>query len=366
MHRRLRLLAPCALLALAACTGLPKTGFVEDKVVADVAVDATIAETWVAPAQSGDLDSLAVWTAEDGTAKVIATVKAEHRLQVFDADDGTPLERVGGKGPGPGAFLRPNGIAVFGDLVMVAERDNHRVQVLRLPAFEPLGSFGADTLKAPYGLWLNEVAPGELEAYVTDNYMLGADYRTVPPFDTLDRRVHRFRITTRDDDTLAFDALGTFGDTREATALRIVESIAGDAAHDRLLVADEDRRHVSTLREYTLDGRFTGGGVADGAFLGEAEGVALWACTADIGYWIAVDQVMPRTVFRLFDRITLAPRGTFRGAVTGFTDGIAVHAAGSRRFPVGALYAVHQDTAVAAFDLRDLVDALHLDRRCLE
>jgi len=36
------------------------------------------------------------------------------------------------------------------------------------------------------------------------------------------------------------------------------------------------------------------------------------------------------------------------------------------RFTAGALFAVHDDRAVAAFDLRDIVQALRLDPDCLE
>src|SRR3546814_8789109 len=80
---------------------------------------------------------------------------------------------VGSKGDGPGEFLRPNGIAIYGNYVFVAERDNHRVQVLLLPDFTPLGTFGADQLRSPYGLWIHESAPAEYEVYVTDSFMEG-------------------------------------------------------------------------------------------------------------------------------------------------------------------------------------------------
>src|SRR3546814_2693800 len=83
-----------------------------------------------------------------------------------DADTGERLRSVGGKGDRPGEFLRPNGIAIYGNHVFVAERDNHPVQVLLLPDFTPTGMFGADKLRSPYGLWIHESAPGEYEVYV--------------------------------------------------------------------------------------------------------------------------------------------------------------------------------------------------------
>ncbi|WP_337926420.1 phytase [Luteimonas saliphila] len=312
-----------------------------------------------------ELDSLATWPTEDGGTWLIATAKNTHELVVFDADSGEQLRSVGHRGGADGEFLRPNGVFVHGDVLFVSERDNRRVQMLALPDFRPLGSFGEGQLRSPYGLWVHEPVPGELHVYVTDSFMDGPRFDVVPPLEALDQRVRRYRIRFDPDGMPTVHAVGAFGDTREATALRIVESLVGDPAHDRLLVADEDRRHGTALREYTLDGRFTGGGVAPGAFLAEPEGIALWACTADAGYWIVADQLRPLTIFRVFDRVTLAPRGTFSGQVAAWTDGVALHAGATARFPAGALFAVHDDRAVAAFDLGDIARALQLDPACV-
>src|SRR3546814_4901232 len=74
------------------------------------------------------------------------------------------------------------------------------------------------------------------------------------------------------------------------------------------------------LREYTFDGQPTGRELPAGTFEAEAEGVALWSCTPDIGYWVAADQRYPQTHFLLFERESLAPRGSFMGEVTAHTD----------------------------------------------
>lgn len=329
---------------------------------------ALVPERYVSADNPGDeLDSLATWPAADGRTWLIATAKSSHSLVVFDADSGERLRAFGHKGGGPGEFLRPNGIAVYGNHLFVAERDNHRVQVFELPGFEPLGTFGAGQLTSPYGLWIHEAAPGEYEVYVTDSFMEGEHYDVVPPLEQLDRRVRRYRVTF-DDDGRRFRARdeGSFGDTSESMALRIVESIAGDPAQRRLLVADEDMRHASNLREYTFDGQPTGRELPAGTFEAQAEGVALWSCTPDSGYWVAADQRYPQTHFLLFDRDTLAARGSFMGETTAHTDGIALHAAATREFPFGALFAVHDDKAVTAFDLGDVVRALELDPRCAQ
>ncbi len=321
-----------------------------------------------APYPGEELDSLAVWAAADGT-RVIASGKASHRLSVFDADTGARLRTFGG----PEVFDRPNGLAVLAPgagrpaaLLFVVERDSHRVQAFALPGFEPAGGFGSDVLRSPYGLWVNPDARGGVEAYVTDSFMYGERFDVVPPLPELAQRVRRFRVSVEDGRVQGMLA-GSFGDTTPEGALRMVESLAGDAAHARLLVADEytgGGRRGSNLREYTLDGRYTGRSLPPGSFDAEAEGVALWPCGKAGGYWIAVDQLTPLTRFHVFDRDTLAHAGTWQGRTTSDTDGIALHSGATPGFPAGALFAVHQDKALAAFDLGEVARALRLSPAC--
>ena len=365
LHMNPRLIPGALLLALlAACHSAPppRTSAPEAP-KATAPIDAVIPEAWVSVQSPEDeLDSLAVWPTEDGHTWLIATAKSSHRLVVYDAETGERLRSVGGHGDGPLQFNRPNGIAIHGDLLFVAERDNHRVQVLSLPDFTSLGMIGQDVLRVPYGLWVRENGAENLELFVTDSFM--ADFKTgqLPPIGELDQRVKRFEVRLDDEGRLASRYLGAFGDTSEAGALRMVESIAGDTANDRLLIAEEDQRVGSTLREYTLDGLYRARSLP--LFDADAEGVALWACDAGEGYWIAVDQLRP-TVFRVFDRTTLRPLKTFSGEVVANTDGEVLYAAGTPRFPAGALFALHDDKAVAAFDLRDIVRALGLSERCM-
>ncbi len=332
-----------------------------------------VPEAWVSPPSPGDeLDSLAVWPGEAGIPWVIATAKSSHRLVVFDGDSGQRLRSGGERGRQPGQFDRPNGVAVFGDLLLVVERDNHRVQVLRLPAFEPVMTFGEDVLRSPYGLWLHETAPGQLEVFVSDSYMVRKgqgqlsndkenDWEPPPPA-ALGERIKRFRVDAGDDATVAATYLGAFGGTDAAGALHMVESIAGDTAHNRLLIAEEYPRVARTLREYTLQGRYLGRDLP--AFTADPEGVALWDCDGDRhGYWVAVDQLKP-TLFRVFDRGNLEPAGSFHGSITANTDGIALSAAASPRFPAGVLYAVSDDLSLAAFDLGEVARALGLSQAC--
>jgi 3-phytase len=367
MHRFILLPSLVTLsLLLAACASRPlATPPATARPATPATADAVIAEAWIsAPHPEEEVDSIAVWPTEDGGSWLIVTAKQTEQLIVFDAESGRRLRTVGGSGSALGQFKRPNGVAVFGDLVFVAERDNRRVQVLRLPDFTPLAAIGEHELKVPYGLWLHEVAPDELELLVTDSFM--ADFRTraLPPLGDLDQRVKRYRVLQRPDGSVQANYLGAFGDTGEAGALRMVESIAGDAANDRLLIADEDLRVGSTLRDYTLAGRYRGHSLP--SFQADAEGVSLWACDADrAGYWIASDQLSP-TLFRVYDRVSLAPVGTFSGKSVGDTDGQALYATPSARFPAGALYVQSRNESVAAFDLRDIAAALKLAPVCVE
>lgn len=325
----------------------------------------TVLERYVsAESPQDELDSLATWQTEDGHTWLIASAKSTHRLVVFDADTGKRLRDVGVEGKELGQFDRPNGVAVYGDYLFVVERDNHRVQLFSLPDFKPVGSFGEKELRSPYGLWLTETEPGELEAYVTDSFMYGKKFDEVPPLAELDQRVRRYRVQFDQNGRLRSSYGGAFGDTSEAGGLRMVESIAGDPGNDRLLIADEDRRHESTLREYSFSGKYTGRSLPQDSFAAEAEGVALWTCTNGGGYWIAVDQLAPLTVFHLFDRATLEPRGSFEGETTAHTDGVALHAATTKAFPNGALFAVHDDKSVTAFDLAEVVRVLGLSADC--
>jgi 3-phytase len=366
-----RALLPTAFLAFLAC--LPAGCATAPARPAITEADATavrVAEAYVSAPQPGEeLDSMATWRAPDGAQWLIATAKSMHRLVVFDADTGARLRDVGGKGTDDGRFRRPNGIAVAGDRVFVVERDNHRVQVLSLPDFRPLGTFGQGELRSPYGLWLAPAADGAVDLFVTDNYMLGEHFDIVPPLDTLDHRVQRYRVRFDGDGHPAAAPVARFGATTEAEALKVVESIAGDPANDRLMIADESLPH-STLREYTFAGRPTGRRIPGEPFTYEAEGVALWICRgagADRdarGYWVAVDQSSERTVFHLFDRRTLKRVGSLHGDTVAATDGIALRTEASPRFPHGALFVMHDDVSVAAFDLHAIATALKLDPRC--
>ena len=323
-----------------------------------------VAEVFLTPMTPEDnVDSPALWVDGDGKAVLLATAKASGRLMQYDGDTGALRGVVGAKGSGAGQFDRPNGIFVIDDLVFVVERDNRRVQVLRAPAMAPLGSFGADTLRQPYGLWLQRVAPGRYDVLVSDAYMAGKDATgddIVPPLAQLDRRLRRYTVAVGADAVTASLA-GNIGDTSAAGAIRIPESVWGDPAHDRLLVAEEDTHVGTSLRVYDMSGRYRGADLGKGVFKAQAEGIALWQCQDGGGYWITTDQFKDRSLFHVWDRRSLQHLGAFAGRTVGNTDGVWLHQAGTSRFPGGVFYAVHDDMGVGAFDWRDVATALKLD-----
>ncbi len=327
-----------------------------------------VAEAWLSPMTPDDnIDSPATWTSPEGATWVIATAKATDGVVVYDAATGAELRRMLDRGKDEGEFKRPNGIAVLGDHAFVVERDNQRVQVLRLPGLESVGSFGAGELVQPYGLWVRELAPGQLEVSVSDAYMAGEDADgedLTPPLAELGRRFKRYAVSFDADGRVVATHAGDFGDTTEAGAIRIPESLWGDVAHDRLLVSEEDTATGTAVREYALDGTYRGRTIGLGLFQAQAEGLALWACPDGSGYWIATDQFKDASLFHVFDRESLAHLGAFAGHTVANTDGVWLHQAATARFPAGAFYAVHDDQGVGAFDWRDVAAALSLRVDC--
>lgn len=317
----------------------------------------TVEEAWLTARDERDnVDSLAVWTGPEDRNWLLATAKESHLLIVYDAATGERLFEVGGMGDAPGRLLRPNGISVVDDRVWVVERDNHRVQVFGLPDFTPLGTFGTGVLEKPYGLWI-QVRSGGYRVFVTDAYEMPDE--SVPPDSELDRRLHRFDVTF-DDNALSARHGGALGQTSGPGVLKKVESLHGDPAHDRLLVADELAAELD-IKLFDLDGAFTGEVFADGILRHEPEGIALYACPDASGYWIVTDQDETDNRFLVFDRVTLEPLGAFTGAVTANTDGVWLHRNALPGFPGGVFYAVHDDGSAAAFDLQRVIGKLKLE-----
>ena len=309
-----------------------------------------------------NLDSATVWQDAVGNLWLYASGKKSNRIYMFDGEAGFLKGSVGGAGSEPGQFAWPNGVFVIRDLMLVVERDNHRVQVLSVPSLKALGSFGDEILKLPYGIWVRSLETG-YEAIVSDSFMDADNAGEVPPLSELDRRFARFSFDVVDGE-LSAEHLGHFGATDSAGAIRIAESLIGDDGQRRLLIADEDQAFGTRIKVYGMDGQYLSQDVGTDVFKAQAEGIALFSCADGSGYVIAADQFKDRSLFHVFDRQTLALIGSFSGKVTANTDGVWLQQAPSKVFPDGVFYAVHDDQAVAAFDWKAIASALDIRPRC--
>lgn len=311
-----------------------------------------------------EMDTPAVWYDADNKPWVIVTGKGSHQLAVFDGNNGELYNVIGEKGKELGQFKRPNAVVVFQNLALVTERDNKRIQVLRLPDFKPVMTFGEHQLQSPYGLWLNPVSPNEAVLYVTDSFMEGAKFDIFPDPKLLNQRVQVFRVKI-ENGHLAPEWIGNFGSTTPSHALHRVESLSGNPATKTLLIVDEeDKQGKSTIREYTQDGTPTGNYIENRWIQGQAEGISLLQCK-DSDFWIVVDQLAPHTIFHVFGAKSLVYQGSFRGNQTSATDGIDLSQRASAKFPNGVLYAIDRDQSITAFDLTDIVNQLKLPATCL-
>lgn len=328
---------------------------------------ATIQEVYTTGSDEAmNIDSVSAHRGDDGRTWLFATAKSGDVIRIHDAASGEWLRDVGGTGDGAGEFRRPNGIVAIDGMLFVVERDNRRVQVLGLPSLEPLASFGREALIKPYGAYVQRVSESLYRLYVTDNYETADEQ--VPPAPELNRRVHVWSVEVgRAADGTASgvvaDHVQAFGATAGEGTLRTVESIWGDPGFDRLMIAEEDPAGGRVVKVYTLDGHYADRLVGSGVFVEQPEGIALYECADGSGYWLTTDQQPNNSVFHLFDRRTLAHAGAFQGEATRNTDGIWLSRAPFEGFPAGALFAVHDDQAVAAFDWNTIADALAL-RTC--
>ncbi len=316
-------------------------------------------ESWVSEwSEEDNIDSPAVWHGSAGQHWIIATAKSTHQLVVYDAGDGRLLRRVGGAGTGSGRLMRPNGVAVVENMLLVVERDNHRVQAFALPDFSPAGEFGADVLRRPYGIALAaDTADSSYKVYVTDNYL--TDSGALPPKSKLGARVRSFTLFL--DGQRVHASVGeAFGDTLGDGCLRRVESIAVDPLRQWLVIAAEQER---VLKIYGTDGRFRKRAGA-GIIMHEPEGIALHRCPDGGGYWVVADQASTDSRFLVFRREDFTYVGAFAGQVTAETDGVALTQRSFDRFSGGAFYATHRDKGVGAFDWDRVLAGLGLDPAC--
>ncbi len=300
-----------------------------------------------------NVDSVAVWHGAEGQHWLIATAKTGNTLPVYDATTGQLLKTIGSSGDQPGQLQRPNGIAVQDNFLFIVERDNKRLQIFNLPDGQSIG-ITDERMGLPYGLAVVTVVPGQrYMIYVTDNAGEhgGKEPKKVHQYDAIyDGQIFNLRL------------IRSFGDTTGDGALWKVESIAADPYYNRLFVADEHKERKN-VKIYTLDGKFTGKTIGNGLILYEPEGIALYELNDQEGYVILTDQDRQENTFWIFDRVTLKPIRSFIGNKTRNTDGIATSNQGFGPFVSGALYAVHDDGNIHAYDWHTLAKSCHLEEK---
>jgi 3-phytase len=350
-------------MVVAACgefTPMPQAGAQNlNKAVDDTAV---VAEVFITPLDPmANIDGPAMYFGGRGERWLIATAKTTNQLIVYDAQTGALIRRVGGLGKLAGQLSRPNGIVVVDDsLLLVVERDNARVQAFMLPGFLSAGTFGETQLRHPYGITAFSEGPGMYTVYVTDNYESPAG--GVPPDRELGERVKQYRLRI-DGRVIKAEHVRSFGDTAGDGVIRVAESIVADRSQNRLLIAEE-LMVASHIKVYDLNGRFTGQLIGRGLFPQQAEGIALYACSDSTGYWIATDQGSLINTFHVFDRKSLAHIGSFTGAKTRLTDGIAISQRSFAPFDAGVLFASHLDSGASALSWSDIAAALRIRSDC--
>ena len=312
---------------------------------------------WMSQKHPGaDMDSPAAWRAPSGQVWVITTAKKGNVLYVIDGVTGKSLRTVGSAGLKLGQFARPNGVAVWGNIALVVERDNQRVQALLLPSLKPVGMIGDASLVKPYGLAVLERDATSAELFITDNQDLSPypeEHAAV-----LAKRVRKFRLT-RTSTSVKGEFVKQFGDTAGGGKLRKVESIAVDAPASRLVIADELSQDLNV---FSADGAFVSE-FGKKRYHGDPEGIALYACGATAGYWISTDQSARRNRFHVYDRESFKYLGTFTIAGVSMTDGIAL-LQGTVGTMQGALFALNHDGNVAAVSIGAILAALKLPNPC--
>ena len=291
----------------------------------------TIEEAFVTSSyEAKNVDSLAEKTYPDGKSLVYCTAKESNEVLVFEGNSGELLQTIGGEGVEVGKFSRPNGIAISGDFLYVVERDNHRIQIFKLPGLEPTGIFGVDKLVRPYGIWISPVSvDGKFDVYIADQPKDEGGFISI------------FNGTVLDPGPRL-----TYSKTFGKGTLGKVESIWGDPENDQLLIAQESKTNPHH-KVYTLEGEPTAKTLGLGLFKDDPEGLVLYHLSGTPGYWICVDQGDKTTRFHVFERQSLKYITTFKGKQTANTDGICLRETSSS----ARLYAIDNDARVTAIDL---------------
>lgn len=305
--------------------------------------------------EEDNIDSPAFWKGDSSSNWLISTAKSTNRLLVHNASTGKFIKYVGTKGSKPEQFLRPNGISVIDSFLFVVERDNKRIQVMKLPDFKFVTFIGKNDLIKPYGIYVHKFS-GFYNLFVTDNYE--TEDEQIPANKYLGKRILNYQVSL-DQNTLSSKLINKFGSTRGKGVLKVVESIYGDPINNNLLIAEE-KRDETCVKVYSFTGEFKRS-FGDKIFKHQVEGITLFKNGKGGGFWIVTDQDLTYNRFHIFDRVSFKHLGVINPKNTANTDGIWLTQQKFYGFPKGAFFAVNNDGNVSAFDLRTIVN-LFLNR----
>lgn len=304
--------------------------------------------------ETDNVDSPAFFTRND-TNYIVTTAKETDKLIFYNANTLEITHTFGKTGSKEGQFRRPNGIWVIDSLLLVVERDNHRVQVFNYNNMKTLGYVGYEKLKKPYGIAVFK-SKKLYNILVTDDYE-SDDEKMPVDFSILDKRIQHYIL----DLSKGFksDFIRYIGETKENSALKVVESIYADPINNKILIADESN-YSKNIKIYSLDeGKFIKN-IGDGLFKYQAEGIALYDCGNGKGYWFTTDQSEGNNTFHIFDRKTFDYITSFKSKVTQNTDGIWLTQTKTSTYPEGIFIPVNNDGGVSVYNLKELLTELNI------
>ncbi|NII11683.1 hypothetical protein [Oleiagrimonas sp. C23AA] len=128
-----------------------------------------------APPSTVHVGDVLHWRAPQGAERLLVAAPGGDALTVYDAASGAPLRRLGSAGR-----LHFAGIAALaraGSFVFVAERQNHRVQVLSWPALKPVAKVNLGPRAWPTDLRVRQAGAGRYRMEVQVQRLDGAGTR---------------------------------------------------------------------------------------------------------------------------------------------------------------------------------------------
>ena len=286
---------------------------------------------------------------------IVATSKDKDYLQIYDAITLQEIKKIGESGSGKTQFSRPNGIWITDNLMLIVERDNHRVQVFTLPDYKHVGYIGQDKLLKPYGLSVHKKGE-EYSLFVTDDFESDEDKE--PNIEVLDKRVKEFTFTYKNN-KLDSKFIRNIGETKGNGRLFVVESIYADPENNQLLISDESNLNKN-IKIYDLEKGTFIKNIGTGLFKYQAEGIALYDCGNGAGYWFTTDQDKGNNTVHVFSRKSLEYITSFKTKVTQNTDGVWITQLPVGKYKEGQFIMVNDDGGVSTFSLSGLFKTLNI------